>query len=130
MSKERENKHLPSHKDLKKQLFGRANSMQVSPQNNLFRNKTEDSMNQGPDLNLFSLDELPGRNISGMEDQLALNLSKINETSQKNNLRIIRQFEHKLNKQKEVNRDLRVEKDMYTLKLEEAEKRIEELGIT
>lgn len=104
--------------------------MMIPPQGGLLRQKTFENQRHSPDIGLFSLDELPGRgNISGMEDQLALNLSKMNDNSQKNNLRIIRQFEHKLNKQKEVNRDLRVEKDMFTLKLEEAEKRLGELNM-
>ena len=76
-----------------------------------------------------SLDENSNLNpISIIDDQL--NSSKINQPYHKNNLRIIRQLEHKLNKQKEVNRDLRVEKDMFTLKLEETEKRISEMSMT
>ena len=64
-----------------------------------------------------------------MTDQLALNLSKMNENSQMNNIRIIKQLDHKLKKQKEVNRDLRVEKDTWALKLEETEKQLHLINI-
>jgi hypothetical protein len=134
VSKERENKQIPSHKDLKKKLSANNSHKNDHPQSVSFmKNMSFDPMSGVQTPGLFSLDQLPAYGDDGnvrISEQLNLNLSKLNDNSQKNNIRIIRQFEHKLNKQKEVNRDLRVEKDMYTIKLEEAEKRLKDLVIT
>ena len=130
LSKEREHKHIPSHEDLKKQLFD--NNQQTNFINRNLSLAPSNLGNKQMNPNLYSLDQLPSLNEENnhrISEQLNLNLSKLNENSQKNNIRIIRQTEHKLNRQKEVNRDLRVEKDMYMMKLQEAEKRLNDLII-
>lgn len=134
LSKEREIRERPSHHQQTKNLnlnFSEnlvVHQTKATPKNGRFN--ASESEPQTPVL--YSMEQLPTLDEEAgpkMADQLALNISKMNDANQKTNLRVIQQLEHKLDKQKEVNRDLRVEKDMYMLKLEETSKRVGELAM-
>jgi hypothetical protein len=73
------------------------------------------------------MDQLP--RISEGETSVQINLNALDSKNLEMQGKLIRQLEHKLSKQKELNRDLRVEKDMYTMKLEETEKRLNDVQI-
>lgn len=125
LSKERETRE-PSARSIPQKKFDlNYSASQATAGLTNGRFKASDSEPQTPVL--YSLEQLPTleeENKPAISAQLALNMSKVNDASQRENLRFIQQLEYKLEKQREVNRDLRVEKDMYMLKLEEAEKRV------